>query len=167
MKRTAGVIASGVVGIIGSLFTFLVAIALAATLIAVRSNPSLAAAGPTPPPVEMTAVLATESVILFGLGIFGVVSAIGLLRLKNWARVSFLVFGGLLGGVSVMAMLGTLMAAVLMPQMMPPGQQVPPGFVTGILLGFSAFWLAMVGLSVWWLIYFTRLRVKEQFMSAA
>jgi hypothetical protein len=87
--------------------------------------------------------------------------------LKNWARISFLIFGGVLAAFSVVAMLGTAMAIFVVPQMMPREQAPPPGVLTGVLAIMIFFWLALAGLSAWWLYYFTRARVKEGFFTEA
>src|SRR5262245_25081289 len=119
MKRSGSVIASAVISIIGSLGTLVLGIGLVVSAIVARSSPQFReAAGSTP--IDLTIVLLVEGVVLLAFGVFGIVSAIGLLRLKNWARICFLVFAGLLCAFSIMAMIGTLMAAFIAPGMMPP-----------------------------------------------
>ena len=163
MKRTGGVIASGVISIVGSLLTILLGIGLILTTVAIRTNPLPTQAAA--PPVDVTKILLTESIALLGLGVFGIVCGMSLLRLKNWARISFLVFSGLLGFFAVMGLMGTFMGAFLIPQSLPPEQAPPLGFLSVFLIVASVFWLLLLGLSVWWLYYFTRRRVKEQFLT--
>src|SRR5262245_21933133 len=104
MKRAGGVTASGVISIVGSLLTILLGIGLILMTVTIRSNPLPSGAAP---PVDVTKILVIESIALLGLGVFGIVCGISLLMLKNWARISFLVFSGLLGSFSVMGLFGT------------------------------------------------------------
>lgn len=164
MKRAGGVTASAVIGIIGSLLTILLGIVLAATSMAIRAHPLQGAA--VTPPFDVSKVLIVESIALFGLAILGMVCAIALLKLRNWARVSFLVFAGVLGGCCVMSVIGMSVSFFLMPQIGLPGQSPPQGVIVGIFLVFSLIALAVLGLAVWWLYYFTRRSVKEQFLNA-
>ncbi len=165
MKPTAGVIASGVIAILGSLLTVLLGLGMIASWFTMRS--AQLPEGVAAPPFNVATFLIVESVILCGFGVFGIVSAIALLRLKKWARVSFLVFGGLLCAFSIMAMIGSAVALFLSPQMIPPEQQPPPGFLTTMFVVFIVFWFALAAMSVWWLVYFTRRKVKELFLSDA
>jgi hypothetical protein len=163
MKRAGGVTASGVIGILGSLLTILFGIMLAVTSMSIRAHPLPAAAAT--PPFDVTKVLIVESIVLFGLAILGIVCSIALLKLKNWARVSFLVFAGVLGGSSIMSVIGMSISFYLLPQIAPRDQGPPQGIFIGVLLVFSFIALGLLGLSVWWLYYFTRRHIKEQFLT--
>jgi hypothetical protein len=165
MKRAGGVTASGVIGILGSVLTILFAMVLAGTSVAIRSR-SLPAGAATPP-FDVSKVLIVESIVLFGLAIFGIVCSIELLKLRNWARISFVVFAGVLAGSSIMSIFGMSVSFFLMPQIGPPPGQGPPpqAIIIGVFLVFALIALALLGLSVWWLYYFTRRSVKEQFLT--
>ncbi|HEY1308451.1 MAG TPA: hypothetical protein VGF24_33105 [Vicinamibacterales bacterium] len=165
MRRTGGVIASGIIAIVGSLVTILIGILLVVTVSGMRANP-LPAGSPTPP-INIPRVLIAEAVVLVGFGIFGIVSAIALFMLKNWARISFLVFACLLALFSVTGMIGTTIGTLLAPQMATPGQAPPQGILTGVLVMFAVIWLLLLGLSIWWLYYLTRRSVNELFQTGA
>jgi len=166
MKRSGGVTASAVIAIIGSVFTILLGGFAILGALLMRTMPNL----PTTPaqPVPPVAFLLAESILFLGFGIWGIASAVGLLRLKNWARVSLLVFAGLLCFFSVccvLVFLLLLVAPLSLP--MPPQQNVPPGFMAGFFGTMIVFALLLVALSVWWLFYFNRRDVKGQFMGEA
>jgi hypothetical protein len=74
MKRAGGVIASGVIGIVGSLVTILLGISLVVAAVSMRSHPLPQGAAPTP--VNVTKVLVVEAIVLCGFGIVGIVSAV-------------------------------------------------------------------------------------------
>jgi hypothetical protein len=166
MRRPAGITVSGVIAIIGSLLFVLLSIFMIASLRSLPSTPTLPDGRPAPP-VNITALLVVEAVVLLGFSIAGIVSAIALLRRRNWARISFLVFAGLLGGFSLVAMIGEVVAMFVTPLMFPPQRNVPQGLLTAVFGAAAALFLALVGLSVWWLIYFTRRNVKAHFLSEA
>ena len=161
MKRSGGITASAVLAIIGSVFTILLGgfAILGALLMRTMPNLPTTAAQPVPP----VAFLLAESILFLGFGVWGIASAVGLLRLKNWARVSFLVFAGLLCLVSAFGALFMLLFLVVgLP--MPPQQNVPPGFMAGFFGTMIVFALLHLALSIWWLFYFNRRDVKAQFM---
>jgi len=165
MQRSPGVTASAVVAILGSLGVGVLGIlmVLSASMIAVTPMPQ----APYPSPLPIAIILALQSALTIGFALFGIVSGIGLLRLKNWARVSFLVFGVILAFGAGSSLLACIFGLVAMPQMLPPNPDVPAGFMTGVFL-FMGFIALMSGaLAVWWLVYFSRRAIKVQFMGEA
>src|SRR5262245_38490549 len=83
---------------------------------------------------------------MFGiLGVWGTTTAIGLFRLRNWARISILIFAGFL------ALMGLFSGPVLL--LMPPPPGAPPNYdavrilIVGVYGG-----LGVLGL--FWLYYF-------------
>jgi hypothetical protein len=164
MKRSAGVIVSGIIAILGSVALWVFGIFAVLAALVMRTNPDLAAQQ-SPMPFSLTTVLLVEAGIFGMLGAFGIAAAIGLLRLKNWARISFVVFAGILCFSCIVVVSGALMAMLFMPQIVPPDPNVPEGILTAVFVFYLVFGLLVGALSVWWLIYFTRRHVKEQFMS--
>ena len=90
-------------------------------------------------------------------GILGIATAVDLLRLRHWARISLLVFAGIvvaIGAISVLAIY-----ALPWDQMVAetPG---PTGNVRPILLvGYAV----PIAIGTWWLVLFTRPAMKERF----
>jgi hypothetical protein len=101
-----------------------------------------------------------------GFGIWGIVSAIGLFRLRNWARICFAIFGGILAVFSLFGALGIVMAAVSMSQT-ESVPNVSPAIIIGVFAVFAVIALLNAALGIWWMIYFNRSRVKAQFMGEA
>src|SRR5262245_36176240 len=93
MNRSGGITASAVIAIIGSALSILFGAFVVVIGMAMRTRPIPVAAGP---PVAIGAVLIVEAVLFFGFGAWGIMSAVGLLRLRNWARISILIYAGLL-----------------------------------------------------------------------
>src|SRR3970040_2318066 len=111
MKRSGGITASAVIAIIGSVFTILLGGSPILGALLMRTMPNL----PTTPaqPVPPVAFLLAESILFLGFGVWGIASAVGLLRLENRARVPFLVFAGLLCLVSAFGALFMLLFLVV------------------------------------------------------
>jgi hypothetical protein len=160
VKRSAGVTASAVVAILGSLASLLFAVLMAFGGIMTRSAPAATGFSDQPvPPVPPGVMLAIIALLYCGFGVWGLVSAAGLLCLKNWARLCFVVFGGLLAFLSLSFAAGSLMAAFTTP--LPAN--VPGGFVAAISLIFTAISLVCLAIAIWWLVYFNRRAVKAEF----
>ncbi|HUK88208.1 MAG TPA: hypothetical protein VLT85_11130 [Terriglobales bacterium] len=150
MKRSLGVtIAAGIV-LLGSGLTLLLGLLIAA-LAWMQSDPRLAALRP---------LLLVEAAMFGVVAVLGIATGVDLLRLRRWARVSVLIFGGFLGLMGFTAGFVIL----LMPFPTPPH---PPAelarVMTGVRVGISAFYFLLLALGAWWLWLFTRESVKAQF----
>ncbi len=89
--------------------------------------------------------------------IWGLVSAIGLFRMKRWARISTLIFACLL------AFFGAVTPIFLLLIPMPSTPGADPAVMAGVKVGVSIFYLILASIGVWWLVYLTRHTVKAQF----
>jgi hypothetical protein len=91
--------------------------------------------------------------------IWGVITSIGLFCLKNWARISIIIFSVIL--ILMGALVGVIM--LFMPLPAAPAGAATQSTMTGIRLGMGGFWFGIAGIGVWWLILFTRPKAKVQF----
>jgi hypothetical protein len=154
-QRSVAVTASGVIAILGSLFAGIgVLFALLGLLIAsTRPSPSLI----------LPSVRFITGAIMFGflfVALWGIFSGVGLIRFRNWARISVLVWSGIAAPFCLLAMA----AMVFVP--LPPTPNSPmPGAVLRLIV--IAFYGAPLAIAVWWLILFTRPRIVEQFRAVA
>ncbi|MGA2812312.1 MAG: hypothetical protein ABSG16_12985 [Candidatus Acidiferrum sp.] len=148
---SGSVIAAAVVCLLGSAFTILgLGISLFGLALAgSRSTPEI-------PTLVRTAML-TMVLVFLGVAIFGVVTGVALIRLRNWARISALIFAG----SSAFFGASTIGFVFLMRIPLEPGApEVSLGIVRGIAL--VLYGLPML-VGVWWLILFTRPAIKAQF----
>jgi hypothetical protein len=116
--------------------------------------------GQAPP---QAAKIAAEVIlgIFFAAAIFGVVTAVNLIRLRNWARISILVFAwisGVCSGIGV---------AVLCVIPMPMEAHAPPGFMSIARFVALSVYGVPCAISVWWIYLFSRNEVKSQFSGQA
>jgi len=144
--RPAIVTASAVIEFLGSAFFLLFAVVLVfAGLTSMGEHANIA-------PIAFGA-----AVFLLVFVALGVATGVGLIRLKQWARISTLIFAG------IMAAMGLLSMSVL--ALMPT--QPPPGLTVGAAN--TIRWLIVgsygipVAIGVWWLILFNRTAIKEAF----
>ncbi|HEY1470237.1 MAG TPA: hypothetical protein VGF61_14435 [Candidatus Acidoferrum sp.] len=89
-KPSVAVLVSGILAILGSAFAIL---GIAFTLIALYLIPLPATAPPTPPYVR--SIASVSMLIFLAIAVFCIFTGIGVIRLKNWARISILIFSGL------------------------------------------------------------------------
>jgi hypothetical protein len=153
MKRSGGITATAVVVFLGSaLFIFL---GLAFLLLASRWSTDVPGAQLDPRVLRIAGVVL--GVTLLGMAAWGITSAVGLLKLREWARISMLVFSALMAFVSIVS---ALMAVAI-----PPPQQ--PGLTSAetrvIFLETGVFYFLLFLLGAFWLYFFCRASVKQQF----
>jgi len=156
MKRSAGVTVVAVLSLIGSLFTLLMGIFMALIPFVIPGEDG--AKSPFPP--GFMKMMMIGAALMYVLpAIWGILTSIGLFRLKEWARISIIIFSVLL---ILMSGFGALIA-IIVPIPPPPNQNVDPGVTTGIRIFMTVFAAALVSIGLWWLVFFTRAKVKEQF----
>src|SRR5215470_4214725 len=101
------------------------------------------------------------ALVYLGPSAWGILTSIGLFRLKEWARISIIVFSVLLVAMSG---LGGLML-LLIPFPTPPGQTVDPSVTSGVRLVMGVSCLLLISVGAWWLVFFNRAKVKQQFVA--
>jgi hypothetical protein len=153
---SSSVVAAGVVGILASLVAILIAVAAIAGM---SLMPPANATPPMPPFVKSTAV--AIMVLFAGLAIFGIFTSVGVLHLRNWARISMLIWGGVMAAFCGLA----LPFATFVPMPEAPAESPMALPFVRILL------IVMYGIpfliGVWWLFLFNQRAVKEQFLPVA
>ena len=149
------VVAAGIVGILASLFTILIALASIAGMFMLPPNNSAA----IPPFAKPLAIAMTF--LLGSLAVFGIFTSLGVLRLKRWARVSMLVWGGVMAAFCGLILLFT--AFVPLPET-PAGASVSLPFLRLLI---SAMYGIPFLIGIWWLLLFNQSAVKERFLAGA
>jgi hypothetical protein len=153
MKRSVGVTISAVVVLFGS------GIALVSTAFMVLGFAEMAARGAAPPFGRIAGVF----LVLFMLCLagWGVATGISLLYLREWARISMLVFSGFLLVVSFPGILMML----FVPFPAPPGISDPAmqDVMAATRIGMVIFYAVLAVLGGVWLYFFNRRAVREQF----
>jgi len=174
VKRPIGVIFSAILLVLGSLLQLLAALGMALTGAYIHQQATsgrLPGATTAPPmPGWMPIFILAFCVFLVALAVWGILTAVGLFRLRGWARYSVLVIGGGLALIGLVSLLATLfMLAVPLPVAagVDASQVRNVQAITRIMFGVVAFFygiLCAVGVS--WLVYFNRKKVREVFAGA-
>jgi uncharacterized membrane protein (DUF2068 family) len=157
MKRSAGIVVTAVIVLLGSAFILL----CGAMMVLVFWI--------APPPAQEMPLhfikyfMLLIAAMMFGMGSWGVATGVGLIKLKEWARISLLVFSGLLLVFSLPSML----MFSFIPMQPVPNASVPENFYTLFRAGMVVFYGLQAALGGWWLYYFTRRAVKAQFGAGA
>ena len=148
MSRPIGVTASAIVAILGSLIALLFAAIMAAT--------PLIVIGQAQPPKAAPQIVIVVEAIFAALAVLGIWTAIGVFRLRSWARTSMLIFAGFFGAWAALTLLVTMV--------MPLPQELTAG--TGQFRGMMALIFGIpLAIAVWWLIQFNTQSTKAAFAS--
>jgi hypothetical protein len=112
-------------------------------------------------PVDIGSILIGEAIFIFALAGWGLATGIGLLYLKRWARISLLVFAGLLAFFSFFSAL--FLAFIPLPNASDPN--LPVNFTSFLRVGMGLFYGAFAVLGGFWLYFFNKRSVKAQFQT--
>ena len=167
MKRSAGITITAVIDFVGCGFTFfgagisVLTIALRAFIPSAAGTPDPFAAAPALKYIQMLTVL-----FLVALVAWGVATGIGLLRLREWARISQIVFAALITLVGVFTILLFLFIQLPVPQ-----SDANPEMTRSVMqftrVFLSLFYGALSAVGIGWLVYFNRRAIREEFRTGA
>ena len=157
MTRSIGVTVIGVLSMLGSLLTFAMGMLMVVAAIFMPTK------DPSMPPAVMKGILILASAMYVLPAIWGACTSVGLFRLKNWARISTIVFSILLILMSGFA--GLMLAVMSFLPIAGPSTDASVTIVVRVVMGL--FWAVQLGIGIWWLAFFTRAKVKAQFVPPA
>jgi hypothetical protein len=113
-------------------------------------GPHLAQQSPMPTFVQTTAIAGMA--FLLAQAALGIFTGVGLLRLRNWARISALVWAG----ITVPFALLIVFIMLLVPLPVPPRPEAPAHLMLFLRFFLVLFYGIPLGVGIWWLILFTR-----------
>lgn len=161
MNRRVGLIASAIVLILVSFLPLLLGIGMLAAFAVAPRVPQ------TPQPGWMRPMFLAEGTFFAAAALWGWITAVGLFRLRRWARISILVLGG---GQAFFSLIFLLIAVTLSFISLPTTAHVTAKQAVSahsiqqvVAAGLAGFSVVLLGISLWWLIYFTRKSVREGF----
>jgi hypothetical protein len=170
MKRPVPVILSAILlGLFAALqLVFMVLLIVAGTVFLKHGMPSTP--GPQPfPPSMMPALMFGLSVCSAAIAVWLILTLIGLVRLRSWARYSVLVIAGLMAGFGGISMLTSFAMPFLMPSLpATAGQPAPdPSMMRIIFFATGGFYALVTALGVALLVYFCLAKTRAVFLSNA
>jgi hypothetical protein len=149
------VVAAAIVGILTSLFTILGTVGAIAGLAMITQTNATAI------PPSARSILMVILSLASGLAVFGIFTCIGVLRLKKWARISMLIWGGVIAAVCGIMLPVTLLVPLAE---MPTDSAASLPYMRFLML---AMYGVQFLIGVWWLLLFNQRAVKEQFLGIA
>ena len=170
MKRPVPVVLSAILlGLIAaSQLLFTVLMFFAGVLFLKKGLPPTT--GPQPFPPSMMPILMFGMSILFAaLAAWSILTLIGLVRLRSWARYSVLVIAGLMAGFGGICMLSSFAMPFLMPAMPTTAGQptADPGTMRAIFFVTGAVYGLVAALGVALLVYFNLAKTRALFLLSA
>jgi hypothetical protein len=175
VKRPVGVIVAAVLLLFGSLFQLLMAAVMALSgafmPMAAGAGGASGAADGAPMPGFMHGFMFAFSAVCLALAVWGIVTTVGLFRLRGWARYSVLVIGGIIAVIGGISMLSSLI--ILAIPMTPTAGMDASSAATFAAMKYVIFAVSEImygivtGAGVWWLVYFNRKSARDAFQSAA
>lgn len=160
MKRPIGLILSAIVLSLAALFLLLMTAVMAFTGVLAPHQPETAAA-----PHFVTYLMLAISAVYAALAVWAILTVIGILRLRSWARYSILIIGGALAVLSVFGIFGTIISRATLPNLQARQPTADPRAVTFVFIVMTAIALLVAAVGVWWLIYFNLRPIRELFRS--
>jgi hypothetical protein len=159
-KSHPAVTAAGVVAILIGALGALGAIFIEASMLSVFR---LASANKGVPfPGAARAMASVTWLFLFLLAVFGIFVGAGILRRRNWARISILIWGGLMAFFSAITMVATFFVMNNLPSTLPNAADAA-SFMDVFKWVLALFYAIPLGVGIWWLILFTRKPVVDDF----
>jgi hypothetical protein len=159
MKRPIGIILSAIVlGLAALSLLLLTALMIFAGLFA-SHQPSTAAT-----PHAVMFLMLGVSVFYAILAVWAILTVIGILRLRQWARYSILVIGGGLAGIGILLALGTVFSRTLFSTMPHRGPAPDPHIMAAVFAFVIALYILIAIIGIWWLVYFNLRTTRELFL---
>lgn len=163
IESLPSVTAAGVVAIIFGVFGVLGSLLAALSTMLMPGVQTVRGAPPMPPEVRtMSAVIL---LFLLGLSVSGIFVGSGIIRRRNWARITILVWAGFMAFVSLSAVAFSFVIFSAMPAMQLPN--VNPAdtgrFLHVVNLFVAIFYGIPAAVGIWWIVLFTRKRVAAAF----
>lgn len=156
MRRPIGIILSAIILSLAALGLLLSAAVTVISGFFIGRQPSSA-----PLPHFFIYVFVAVSVLYVSLAVWAILTIIGILRFRSWARYSILVMGG---GTAALSLFSIFTLAVTR-FMMPPQPGVDTHITKIVFIVIAAFYAFIAGIGIWWLVYFNRRPIRELFQN--
>jgi hypothetical protein len=163
MKRPVGLILAAIVLGLSAVVLLLMAALMVIAGFAMHAHPTVPAQ-----PAFFLYVMYGVGVMYLALAAWAIVTTVGLIMLRLWARYSILVIGGCLAGLGGMSLIGVAVTVFfghsgLMGGQPLNGMSLTPHMMHIVLGIVGAFYGSMTAIGTWWLVYFNLRSTKELF----
>jgi uncharacterized membrane protein (DUF2068 family) len=171
MKRLPGVVVSAVLLIFGSLLQLLGAAAMGFGAFLIPGLPTSTGTPAHTQPAWLPWFALGIAGVCLAQAAWGIITSVGLFRMRRWARVSALIIGGLLvffGLPGFLMMILMIVVSIPTPAGIDPAQANTVQMVTRIgFMAIALFYAVISAIGIWWLFYFNRKTVRETFAGSS
>jgi hypothetical protein len=123
---------------------------------------------PTPyPPSFLPIVMFAMSLFFVALAVWSILTLIGLVRLRSWARYSVLVIAGCLAFFAGMGSLMSFAMPFLASSVAPPTPDASPALMHGVFFVVGAFYALFAAIGIALLVYFNLAKTRALFLQNA
>ena len=166
-KSLPGVTAAGVIAIALAAFGLLGCFFAGLGLLLMPQLQQQQGLSATPP--EARAMTAMMMFLLFALSVFGIFVGIGVLRRRNWARITTMIWGGFMSFVGLIAVAFTLfLFSAASSIAVHSASRADAGPAMAFVKIFVVFFYGVPAIiGIWWLVLFTRPHVALAFTTPA
>ncbi len=156
MKRSIGVTIIAILSLLGSAIMLLLGIIMMfVPLLVPTSNASQIPGSP----MAFKSMMLMAGLVYILPAVWGIATGIGLFLLKEWSRISIIVFAVLL--ILTGACTGLVSLVFFIPS--ATNQTADPVVMAGVRWFTGGLSFVLVSIGAWWLAFFSRPRVKQQF----
>jgi len=155
-------------GVVAMVFSILLALGSLLGGLSLLLMPDLPATSGAPAlPSETRAMSAVMMFFMLALAVFAIFVSLGIFRRRNWARITILMWAGLMTLVCLGALAFSFVIFRVMQTQLPNGN----GVDTEALMRFTRIFVFIfygipAGVGIWWLILFTRKNVSGAFTNS-
>jgi hypothetical protein len=157
---------AGVVAIALGLFGALISLLGGVSMLVIPQLPRTPGAPATLPGTQAAA--AVLMFFMFAVAVFGIFVGVGVIRRRNWARISIIIWAAFMTLVCLCVMAFSFVIFSAMPMQLP---NTRPDDVANIMAFMKIFFVIFYGIpaaiGIWWLVLFTRKRVTTAFTNPA
>jgi hypothetical protein len=160
MKRPFGLILSAIILGLSALFLLIMTAVMAVAALSSSHQPTTAM-----PHFAMFLILGL-SVFYAILAVWAILTVIGILRLRTWARYSILIIGSGLACLGVLLTLGTILSRNMFASLPSRTSAPDPHMMAALFTILIAIYVVMAAIGIWWLIYFNLRSTRELFQAS-
>jgi hypothetical protein len=177
-RRPSGVTLSAVVLGIFDIFLLIAGLIYVMIAFVFARSPGLPAAsvpnGAPPPQQLVVGMMAFFALFALLCAAWGISTFVGLLRMRNWARISIMIIGGCLAALSLFELFFCILVQIMiktggLPQNANSANLAaanPAALQVFFLIG-DAMCVAVAAIGIWWIVYFAKQKTRAAFESVA
>jgi hypothetical protein len=164
-RRPLGVILSAILLGCAALVALIFTATTALSIFLIKNTKGLTVSTPGAAPAPnafLGIMMGCVCLFYFGTAIWAVVTLVGLVRMKPWARISVIIIGACLTFLGACSVFGAFAAQALIKNA-PQTSGANPAITNMVFVAMGVFSLLIAALGIWWIVYFNLRSTKNAF----